>query len=312
MALTRYEFEVLAYLEREGKRHYPIRQISDNLCISGTSVMKCIDCLRGSGLICEDGEETYITEKGLKTLEPYRVKRAIILAAGFGSRMMPATTDRPKPMVRVNGVRIIDTLLDALVSVGITEITIIGGYQFEKLKDLLKKYPSLKLIENKDYASTNNISSAMLSFDTLHDGCYFCEADLYITNPQIITKYQFASNILGSYSMETDDWSFRMNDGYLTDYKKGNTYCYNYYGISYWTAEDCEKLKRDFTMVFNQPKDGKDYFWEFIPFVLCKENYKVEIRPCKKQDIMEIDNYFELAQLDVSYRQGESERDEML
>ena len=57
-----------------------------------------------------------------------------------------------------------------------------------------------------------------------------------------------------------------------------------------------------FVEVFNDPKDGKNYFQEFIPFVLRKENYKVEIRPCKKQDIMEIDNYYELAQLDSSCR----------
>lgn len=303
MTLTRYEFEVLTYLERKRSGIYHIRQISDSLCISGMTIMKCVERLKDTGLICENEKELFITEKGLETLEPYRVKRAIILAAGFGSRMMPATADRPKPMVKINGVRIIDTLLDALVSVGITEITIIGGYRYEKLKDLWGKYPFLKIVENKDYASTNNISSAMLSFDTLHDGCYFCEADLYISNPQVILKYQYASNILGSYSMETDDWCFRMENGYLSDYKKGNTYCYNYYGISYWNAVDCEKLKRDFATVFNQLKDGKDYFWEFIPFVLCKENYKVEIRPCKKQDIMEIDNYYELVQLDSSYRQ---------
>ena len=300
MALTRYEFEVLAYLEREKKGKYSIRQISDTLCISGTAVLKCLDEMKNKGMISEVCDRLEITETGLEALEPYRVKRAIILAAGFGSRMMPATEDRPKPMVRVNGVRILDTLLDALVGVGITEITIIGGYRFEKLRDLQEKYPFIKLIENKDYASTNNISSALLSFDTLHDGCYFCEADLFITNPRVITKYQYASNILGSYSMETDDWSFKMVDGYLSDYKKGNTYCYNYYGISYWTAEDCEKLKRDFIDVYNEPA-GKDYFWEFIPFVLRNDNYRVEIRPCQKQDIMEIDNYCELAQLDSSY-----------
>ena len=301
MSLTRYEFEILAYLERE-KKCFSVRQLSDALCISGIAVIKCLENMRGIGLITENGTELSVTEKGLDALEPYRVKRAIILAAGFGSRMMPATADRPKPMVRVNGTRIIDTLLDALVSVDIREITIIGGYQFDKLKDLLEKYPFVKLIENKDYDTTNNISSAILSFDTLHDGCYFCEADLYISNPQIITKYQYASNILGSYSMETDDWSFKMVDGYLADYQKGNTYCYNYYGISYWTTDDCEKLKRDFAEVYHSPDGGKDYFWEFIPFVLRKESYRVEVRPCSKQDIVEIDNYYELAQLDAGYR----------
>ena len=301
MSLTRYEFEVLSYLEREGKRQYSIRQVSDSLCISGKVVMKCLDHFIQNKLIHFEDEIYELTETGREALEPYRVKRAIILAAGFGSRMMPATEDRPKPMVTVSGKRIIDTLLDALAAVGIQEITIIGGYRFERLNELKEKYPFVRLIENTAYESTNNISSAILSFDTLHDGCYFCEADLYITNPQIITKYQYSSNILGSYSMETDDWSFKMKDGFLTDYQKGNTYCYNYYGISYWTAEDCEKLKQDFLDVFHNYPDGKDYFWEFIPFVLKKDNYQVEIRPCRKEDIMEIDNYYELAQLDPSY-----------
>ena len=91
-----------------------------------------------------------------------------------------------------------------------------------------------------------------------------------------------------------------MKDGFICDYQKGNTYCYNYYGISYWTADDCEKLQRDFSDVWNGP-EGHDYFWEFIPLVLKKERYQVEIRPCRKQDIVEIDNYYELAELDPSY-----------
>ena len=306
MSLTRYEFEILSFLEREGKNQYSIRALSDTLCISGTMVMKCLEKLCSESWISTEGGVMGITDRGMEALEPYRVRRAVILAAGFGSRMMPATEDRPKPMVKVNGVRIIDTLLDALVSAGIREITIIGGYRFEKLKDLLGKYPFVKLIENRNYAVTNNISSALLSFDTLHDGCYFCEADLYISNPGIITKYQYASNILGSYSLETDDWSFRLQDGHASEYQKGNTYCYNYYGISYWTPEDCEKLKKDFAEVYAGP-DGKDYFWEFIPLVLRKDRYQVEIRPCRKMDIMEIDNYYELRQLDPSYPEKEQE-----
>ena len=49
--------------------------------------------------------------------------------------------------------------------------------------------------------------------------------------------------------------------------------------------------------------DGKDYFCEFIPLVLRKERYNVEIRQCQKSDIMEIDNYYELAQLDPTYKE---------
>lgn len=251
-------------------------------------------------LIIQESGKVRVTDLGLEALEPYRVKKAVILAAGFGSRMMPATAERPKPMVKVNGVRIIDTLLDALVAVGIKDITIVRGYKKECFNEILDKYPFLKLIDNDIYDKTNNISSAMLALDEINK-CYLCEADLYITNPSIITKYQYTSNILGSYSMETDDWSFKMDqDGHIADYQKGNTYCYNYYGISYWNQEDSLKLQRDFKEVYEN--GGIDYFWEFIPLVLYKERYKVEIRPCDKTDIMEIDNYYELAQLDSSYQ----------
>ncbi|MBR1757316.1 MAG: phosphocholine cytidylyltransferase family protein [Lachnospiraceae bacterium] len=300
MEITRYEFEILSYIERQGQTEHSLRRFVNELCISGTEITKCIQTLSNSG--CLQMKENYltITEKGLSVLEPYRVKKAIVLAAGFGSRMMPATKTIPKPMVTVNGVRIIDTLLDALVNVGIKEIFLVRGYHKEAFDDLYQKYPFLKFIDNEEFDRTNNISSVLLALNEL-ENCYLCEADLYISNPQIITKYQYASNILGSYSLETDDWCFRMIDGYASDYKKGNTYCYNYYGISYWTPDDCKKLKRDFIDTYNEP-GGKDYFWEFVPLVLKKDNYGVEIRPCNKEDIVEIDNYYELAQLDPSYK----------
>lgn len=300
--MNRYEFEVLAYLEKHGKKAYSMRILSDNLKISGTSISKCIDDLSRQGLVSNEKMVLDITDLGLEALEPYRVKKAVIMAAGFGSRMMPATADRPKPMVSVNNVRIIDTLLDALVSVGITDITLVRGYKKERFDEILCKYPFLKLVDNDIYDITNNISSVMAVLEEI-DGCYLCEADLYITNPEIITKYQYTSNILGSYSLETDDWSFRLDSaGHITEYQKGNTYCYNYYGISYWTKEDCVKLREDFRQVYEEEEDGKGYFWEFIPLVLRKEKYAVEIRQCEKSDIMEIDNYYELEQLDPSYK----------
>lgn len=301
MDLTRCEFEILRYLEHKENGNYDIRNLSDSLCISGTAVTAGLAELDSKGFITRNDRELTINTAGLEALEPYRVKRAIVVGAGFGSRMMPATKDRPKPMVTVNGVRIIDTLLDALAAVGITDITVVGGYKIEKMYDLLEKYPFIRILNNTRYEEENNISSALLAMDYFYGGCYFCEADLYITNPNIIRKYQYSTNILGSWSLETDDWCFKMVNGYLDDYKKGGTYCYNYYGISYWTDEDSRKLKEDWIELYNG-SDGGQLFWEFPPFIYRKERYNVEIQPCQKQDIMEIDNYHELAQLDPSYK----------
>lgn len=302
MKLNRYQYEILTFLEKNGEQDYTIRTLSDTLKISGSEIERSLEIMADNDLIKKDEFKLSITALGLKNLEPYRVKSAIIMAAGFGQRMLPATSDRPKPMVTVNGVRIIDTLLDALVKVGITDITLIRGYKKERFDELLDKYPFLKLVDNDEYDKTNNISSVMKVIDKL-DSCYLCEADLYISNPDVITKYQYYSNILGSYSLETDDWSFKMNsDGYITEYQKGNTYCYNYYGISYWTKEDSEKLRFDFADVFENYEDGKNYFWEFIPLVLLKDRYNVEIRQCQKSDIIEIDSYHELGLIDPTYK----------
>ncbi|MDF4190744.1 sugar phosphate nucleotidyltransferase [Ligilactobacillus salivarius] len=299
--LNRYQFEVMTYIEKNNNLMFNISELANNTRISRKKVEKVLKNLQEDGNVkISDDNIITLTKEGLEQLEPYRVRRAIIMGAGFGSRMMPATKDRPKPMVTVNGKRIIETLLDAMIVVGITDITIVRGYQKEKYDELLTKYPFLNLVDNDDYATTNNISSVMKVLDKIEGGTYLCEADLYITNPTVITKYQYTSNILGSYSLETDDWSFRMQDGHIVDYQQGNTYCYNYYGISYWTADDCTKLRNDWSEIY-ATDEGKDIFWEIVPLKLRKEKYQVEIRECQKSDIMEIDNYYELATLDKKY-----------
>lgn len=117
--VNRYQFEILAYIEKNDEKIYSTKTFADDLKISGTMISKCVEELVEKKLIIQENEKVRVTDLGLEALEPYRVKKAVILAAGFGSRMMPATAERPKPMVKVNGVRIIDTLLDALVAVGI-------------------------------------------------------------------------------------------------------------------------------------------------------------------------------------------------
>ena len=299
--LDRYSFEILAYVEAEGNRAYPWRELVDQLAISGSRVTETRRALLEAGLLEGEGDRLSVTPAGLLALEPYRVRRAVIFAAGFGSRMAPVTLHTPKPLVKVGGIRIIDRLLDALLAKGIDDIVIVRGYLKERFDELLEKYPMLTFVDNDRYDRENNISSALAAGQMI-DGCYICAGDLLVTNPRIIRKYHYCSNYLASYAMETDDWCFDFRKGLAENYRKGGTNCFNQYEITYWTPEDCEKLRRDWASAY-RTEGGKDLFWEFIPLVLNRDRYQVEIRQCRKEDIMEIDNFYELAELDPSYRE---------
>ncbi len=300
IGLERHEFDFLTYLEKQGRGQYSLRKMADDLTISLNNVQKYLKELNDRNYIniFADGS-IEISEKGLKALEPYRVRKAIILAAGFGSRLAPVTLDTPKSLVKVNGERIIDTLLDALVAKGITNITIVRGYKKEQFDALLEKYSTIRFIDNPEYNITNNISSAVCAADLI-DRCYICEADLYITNPDVINKYEYQSNYLGAKVSETDDWCFKKINGAVADYQMGGTDCYQAFGISYWNSEDAEKLKADLRKVYAS-RGGKENLWEIVPLRIMKKKYHLEVRKCHKSDIIEIDNFIELIAADSSY-----------
>ena len=127
--------------------------------------------------------------------------------------MLPITINTPKPLVRVRGRRIIETIIDSLLAIGVTDIVVVRGYLADEFDVLLKKYPMIRFVTNHQFDSTNNISSALavLRDDPLaFQNAYVVESDLLLTNPDVLSRYQWRSNYLGVPVAETPDWCFEV------------------------------------------------------------------------------------------------------
>ena len=123
-----------------------------------------------------------------------RIERAIILAAGLGTRLRPITYEIPKPLITVNGKRMIDTIIDGLHENGIDEIYIVVGHLKEKFECLKEKYKELVFIDNPYYNTCNNISSLYVARDYL-ENCMIMDADQIIYNPNILSSDFHRNNI---------------------------------------------------------------------------------------------------------------------
>ena len=273
MNLTQTQFEILTTIERHQDQKHSQRSLATTLEISVGAVNKAIGELCDLELMKSLGNSHYdVTLKGYEWLEPYRVKKAIFMAAGFGSRMVPVTLNTPKPLNSVHGKRIIETLLDAVVAAGIQDITIIRGYLGEQFDVLLKKYPMIKFIENPLYNESNNISSAYVARDML-ENAYVLESDLVLYNPDLIRKYEYTTNYLGMKVDVTDDWCFETKKGIITKVKVGGRDVHHMFGISYWSKEDGQKMAADIDEVYHMP-GGKEKYWDEVALTVCRKTMR--------------------------------------
>lgn len=300
MNLTYNQFEVLVAIEASQNEKISQRSLAKDLDVSLGVVNKTINELIEMELLVKNGSSNYeVTLKGYEWLQPHRVKRAVFMAAGFGSRMVPVTLNTPKPLILVHGKRIIETLLDAVVSAGIEEIVIVRGYLGEQFDVLLKKYPHIRFIENPLYNEANNISSAFLAKDLL-ENAYVLESDLVLYNPKLIRKYEYATNYLGMKVDMTDDWCFYTKKDFISKLAVGGEDCHHMFGISYWSKDDGQKMAHDIEKVYRMP-GGKEKYWDEVALRECISNYQIRVRPVHKGDIIEIDTYNELKAVDPIY-----------
>ena len=293
--MERLEFEVLAAAAEN--RDLSLR--SETFGYAEQDLLKAKRQAEDKGWLGKDG----VTEAGLAALEPYKVRRVVFLAAGFGSRMVPITINTPKPMVRVHGKRIIETLIDAVLAAGIEEIWIVRGYLGEQFELLQKKYPMIRLIDNPDYDGTGTISSFYYARDLL-EHAYVMESDLVVTNPEVVRRYHYTSDFMGTKVGQTDDWFLRTDDaGVIREIGVGGSgcNCFRLIGMSYWDGRDGKELAHDVREAYEGP-GGHQLYMSYVPFRVYRDKYEINIMPCREGDVVEIDSFAELQEYDEIYR----------
>ncbi len=136
--------------------------------------------------------------------------KALILAAGYGSRLAPITDNIPKSLVPVNGTPILFKQIENLLENGITDITVISGYKGEVLeKQVKEKWPQINIIKSEDYATTNNMYSAYLGIKHIGIGeMLMMNADVFFDSSVIRRLLDFKSNNaivtdIGTYNEES-------------------------------------------------------------------------------------------------------------
>lgn len=238
----------------------------------------------------------------------HKVERAIIMAAGLGNRMHPVTLTTPKPLVKVNGVRMIDTVIRGLNQNGIKEIYVVVGYLKEQFAELEKEYPGLTLIENPYFETCNNIASLYVAREYL-ENAMILDGDQIIYNPKILSL-EFEDSGYNSIwtEEETNEWLQTVKNGIVISCSRTGGKCgWQLYSISRWTAADGKRLQHHLEVEFEQKKNRQIY-WDDIAMFCYPKEYKLGIYPMQKDDIIELDSFDELIALDKSYKNYEEKK----
>ncbi len=231
----------------------------------------------------------------------HRAERAIIMGAGMGTRLRPATDEVPKPLVSVNGVRIIETVIRGLLANGIREIHIVTGYRAEAYQPLLLQYPDLDLIYNPFYAERNNISSMYEARAYLHS-CVCVDGDNLIYNPEILHPEFECSGYAGIEARgETDEWLMITDENRMVQYTtKGGSKGWQLFGVCHLSEEDGLRL-REFLEEEYIGNRRYDIYWDDVALFLHRDAFRFQVHPIQWGDIREIDSFSELCEIDSSY-----------
>jgi len=272
------------------------REIASANSVSIGTVNNTIKSLTAQGLLDASGA---VSVEGFAALEPYKVKNAVIMAAGISSRFAPISYERPKGVLTVRGEVLIERQIEQLKDAGIEDITVVIGYKKEEFFYLEDAF-GVKLVNNEEYATRNN-NSTIKRVEGILGNTYICSSDDYFSiNP--FEKYVYDSYYASEYrNGPTDEYCLttKGKGGLIVDVKVGGADSWVMLGHAYWDESYAKKfveiLEREYDNPETAGKLWEDIYAEHIP------ELPMRIRKYPSDAIWEFDSLDELRGFDPHF-----------
>lgn len=236
------------------------------------------------------------TAKAIKVYKENTPQRAIILAAGFGMRMVPINTEMPKGLLEVNGEPLIERIIKQLHEVGIKEIYVVVGFMKEKYEYLIDEY-GVEVVVNPEYAFKNNLHSLKLVDEHLENS-YIIPCDIWCDRNPFHRHELYSWYMVGD--LVDNESNVRVNRKMelvtVPEASGGNAMI----GICYLVKDDADIVVQCIEeLCGNQRYDGS--FWEEALYH--KDRMMVTARVVHSTDVVEINTYEQLREIDSDSNQ---------
>lgn len=285
--MNRKESDILKILAE--KTYISQRVLAETSEYSLGLVNRSVKSLQQQGLIDEHMKVTSAAKEYLRKKSP---QNAIILAAGFGMRMIPINREVPKGLLEVKGEALIERIIHQLQEVGIYDIYIVVGFMKEQYEYLMDKY-QVELIVNPEYAVKNNLYSMKYATDYLSNS-YIIPCDIWCAkNP--FDKHELYSWYMVSDSSNAES-TVRVNRKLeLVTLEDNQEYGNEMIGICYLEGNQTENVKNSILRMCKESR-YRDAFWEVALFE--QRHPRLQAKLIHSADVMEINTYEQLRDID--------------
>ncbi len=294
--LTKSQFDVLCALQRAGAPRTQ-RELHHETSLSLGTINATVRELTAAGLL----DSGLPTKEGIEALAPYKVRNAIIMAAGLSSRFAPISYERPKGTLRVRGEILIERQIRQLRETGIEDITVVVGYKQENFFYLKKKF-GVEIVVNQDYLTRNNNGSLYLVREKLGNS-FICSSDNYFTEnpfePYVYQAYYAAEYVEGP----TKEWCLHTNrSGRITGATIGGADSWTMLGHVYFDRPFAQTFRTILEAEYHLPHTAPK-LWESL-FIEHVHEFSMVIRKYPAGLINEFDSVDELRAFDPLFMEN--------